>query len=117
MIKVNGTAVKTPKEFSVDIEDLDSTSTRNALGQLTRDRIAVKRKLKCVWGPLTNDEISTILQAVSDVFFNVTYPDPQTGRLETKVMYVGTRSAPVYYWDNESNVAKWKDLSMNFIER
>ncbi len=36
MLKINGVSAKSPKTFSVDIEDLDGDSYRNVLGQLTR---------------------------------------------------------------------------------
>ena len=115
MLKINGVAIKSPQTFSVALEDIDATATRNVLGQLTRDRVATKRKLTCTWGALTNSEISTLLQAVKDEFFSVTYPDPQTGTLLTKTMYVGSRTAPVYTW--HKGVPQWSQLSMNFIER
>ena len=115
MLKVNGVRIKPPQTMSVDIEDIDATATRNVLGQLTRDRVATKRKLVCTWGALTNQEISTLLKAVTSEFFSVTYPDPQEGKLVTKTMYVGSRTAPIYTW--HKGVPQWSGLSMNFIER
>ncbi|MCU7192302.1 DUF6711 family protein [Turicibacter sanguinis] len=115
MLKINGVSVKSPKTFSVDIEDLDGDSYRNVLGQLTRDRITTKRKLNCEWGSLTNEEVSTILTSVKDVFFMVEYPDPMEGRVIIKEFYVGTRSSPVYNW-SEGKV-RWEGLKMNFIEK
>ena len=79
MLKINGVAIATPKAFEVTISDLDGESNRNTNGELIRDRIAVKRKLNCEWGPLSQSECSTLLKAVKDVFFQVTYPDPELG--------------------------------------
>lgn len=115
MLKIKGASIKSPKTFSVDIEDLDGDSYRNVLGQLTRDRISTKRKLSCEWGPLKNEEISTILTSVKDVFFMVEYPDPVEGRVLTKEFYVGTRTSPIYNWSDGE--VKWEGLKMNFIER
>lgn len=118
MLKINGTLIKSPKVFQADIYDLDSENTqRNTLGEMLRDRIAVKRKLICEWPPLTMAEISPILSAVKDVYFEVAYPDPVTGnKQETKTFYVGDRSAPLLlvrqngeYW--------WEGLKMNFVEK
>ena len=68
MLKINGVKMKAPQTMSVALEDIDATATRNVLGELTRDRVATKRKLTCTWGALTNTEISTLLQAVLAVF-------------------------------------------------
>lgn len=111
MLKINGVAIATPSAFLVDIEDVDGESGRNAKGQMLRDRIAVKRKISCEWPPLTDGEISIILKAVQNVFFEVTYPDPMEGMEVTKTMYVGIRSAPMLH------KGKWQNLKMNFIER
>lgn len=103
-----------PKSMSVNLSDVDGETHRNLAGNMIRDRIAVKRKIELEWGPLKQSEIQVLLNAVSSVFFDVTYIDPQLG-LTTKNMYVGDRTAPVYLIIN--NEAKWNGLKMNFIER
>ena len=114
MLKINGVVIATPKSFEVTISDLDGESNRNASGQMIRDRIAIKRKINLEWPPLNQSEMSTLLSAVSSVFFTVEFPDPQLG-IVTKTMYVGDRTMPAYqYKDGE---AKWSGLKMNFIER
>jgi hypothetical protein len=117
MLKINGVPVKAPSVFQADISDIDGEgTTRNARGDLLRDRLSVKRKLNCEWGPLTMAEISTLLQAVQAVFFSVTYPDPMTGALaETKTFYVGDRTSPVLFIRDGEPL--WKGLKMNFIEK
>ena len=116
MLSINGVAIATPKTFEVTISDLDGESNRNTNGDLIRDRIAVKRKMDCEWPPLAQPEISTLLNAVSDVFFEVTYPDPMDGVI-TKTMYVGDRSAPAYSYNGSTKQVEWSGLKMNFIER
>ena len=113
MIKINGVAIATPKIYEATVSDLDGESNRNAAGQLIRDRIAVKRKLNLEWGPLSQSEIAPILNAVSGVFFTVTFPDPQLGII-TKTMYVGDRTAPAYQYIDEE--VKWSGLKLNLIE-
>lgn len=114
MIKINGVAIDTPKIYEATVSDLDGESNRNAAGQLIRDRIAVKRKLNLEWGPLSQSEIAPILNAVSGVFFTVTFPDPQLGII-TKTMYVGDRTAPAYQYIDEE--VKWSGLKLNLIEK
>lgn len=116
MLKINGVAIAAPSVFQVDIADIDGEARRNARGDLIRDRVAVKRKLNCEWPPLAMGEISTLLQAVKDVFFQVTYPDPMTGsKTETKTFYVGDRSMPLLLVKDGQYL--WKGLKMNFIEK
>ena len=114
MININGVAIATPKTFEVTVNDLDGESNRNAYGVLIRDRIAIKRKINLEWGPLSQAQISTLLNSVSSVFFTVTFPDPQLG-LITKTMYVGDRTSPAYQYVNGE--VKWSGLKMNFIEQ
>lgn len=114
MLSINGVAIAIPKVFEVAVSDLDGESNRNANGELIRDRIAVKRKINLEWGPLTQAEIQTLLNAVSSVFFTVTFPDPMSGMI-TKTMYVGDRTAPAYQYVNDE--VKWQGLKMNFIEK
>ena len=116
MLKINGVAIATPKTYEVTVQDLDGETNRNANGDMIRDRIAVKRKLNLEWQPLSQSEISTLLAAVSSVFFTVTFPDPQQG-IVTKTMYVGDRTAPAYVYDTKTKQVKWSGLKMNFIEK
>lgn len=114
MLKINGVAIATPSAYEVTIQDLDGESNRNASGNMIRDRIAVKRKLNLEWPPLSQWEVSTLLNAVSSIFFTVEFPDPQLGMV-TKTMYVGDRTAPAYQY--KSGEVKWSNLKMNFIEK
>lgn len=116
LLTINGVAVKTPSKFSVTTSDLDGETTRNAKGELIRDRIAVKKKLECEWPPLTQSEMSTLLGAVTNVFFTVTYLDPHLGET-TRTMYVGDRSAPMYRYGNGRGDILWESVKMNFIEK
>lgn len=111
---INGVAVKPPKSFQVGIQDIDGETGRNANGNMVRDRIAVKRKLDCEWGMLTQDEMSQILNAVSAVFFDVVYPDPILGQI-TKTFYVGDRTAPSYSFTDKFK--PWSGAKFNLIER
>lgn len=115
MIKVNGTLIKTPSKVSIGIYDVSKTADRNAEGTILIDRVAVKRKVEMEWGALTNAQISTILSAVTAVFFPVTYPDPQTGADKTITCYVGDRTAPVHKYTGTTPM--WEGLKMNFIEQ
>jgi len=111
---IGNSYVKTPKRLTVGIYDVSASADRNAKGEILIDRVAVKRKVECEWGALTNNEISTILGAATDVFFTVKYPDPLTGAEKTITCYVGDRTAPIY---KDSGTPVWEGLKMNLIEK
>jgi hypothetical protein len=111
---INGVAVKPPKIFQVDIQDIDGETGRNANGDMVRDRITTKRKLVCEWGMLTQDEMSQLLIAVSPEFVEVSYPDPIKGQT-TKMFYVGDRTAPSYSFTEKFK--PWSGAKFNLVER
>lgn len=114
MLKINGVAVAAPSTYEVSITDIDGESNRNANGNLVRDRIAVKRELTLEWLMLTQEEMSILLNAVSNVFFNCEFIDPQNGRM-TKTMYVSDRNAPAFQMIKGE--MRWSSLKMNFVEK
>jgi len=105
-----------PSEFTAKIMDLDDaeTTTRTADGTASRDRIAVKRQMEIRWPAMSWDNLSTILQSIRDEFFEFTYPDPMTGQVETRTMYVGDRTAPVLMKRN--GLPLWSGLSFTLTE-
>lgn len=116
--KADGTNVPLPdpSEYSWGIQDIDADGTgRNQSGDLFRDRVATKRKLILSWPPMKAAPMSTLLQAVDDVFFKVTYPDAMTGSERQITAYVGDRTSPMYSLID--GVYQWNGLSMDFIER
>lgn len=115
LLEINGTPIKTPATLEVGVADLDNENAgRNQLGTMMRDRVAVKAKVSCHWGPLTESEMSILLGTVSATSFALTYPDPRTGTNGTGTFYVGDRSAPVYQYAN--GACLWEGLNMNFVE-
>ena len=114
LITVNGVAIPSPSEMSVGTMDL-SKAERNVNGLMLIERVATKQKLELTWTFLTSNQIRTLLQAVSPVFFTVSYPDPLTNSIKTGTFYVGDRNAGMLDYFNEN--ARYKEFSMNFIER
>lgn len=118
MIKINGIDIpKYPSSFSVSISDMDdgTTTGRTMDGLLHRDRIATKRKLELKFALLEWAELSTLLNQIEGVFFNVTYPDPMTGIMETKEFYVGDRNTPIALI--RDGIYYWAGVGFNFVER
>lgn len=105
------------KTLQWDLTDFDSDkSGRNQLGDTYRDRKAKKRKLSLTFSPLSKDQMATILQIISDVFFEAEYPDGESATREVRTFYVGDRSAPMCIYRSNSNWL-WSGLNANFIEK
>lgn len=117
LLKINTTDLPVPTVLQPGIQDLDSEdgSGRNQSGTMFRDRVAVKRKVHCEWGPLAKHEMKTLLTAMSGVSFSLTYPDPQEGELKTITVYVGDRSTPMLMPLGNDDWM-WGGLTADFIE-
>lgn len=117
LLKINTVEIASyPSSFSVSVMDLDDaeSTTRTADGTLTRDRITVKRQIEMSWPALTWENLSAILTAMQDEFFDFYYPDPMTGSYETRTMYVGNRQAPIAIEKN--GIIWWSGLQLTLTE-
>lgn len=119
LLKINTVEIAAypmPGEFKVTILDLDDadSTTRTANGKMNRDRVAVKRQIEMSFAPLTATDISSILTAMQDEFFDFYYPDPMTGTYLTKSMYVGNRPAAVAI--EKGGVLWWEGLQITLTE-
>lgn len=119
ILQINKIDIADPQTLQWDIYDLDSEdgAGRNQLGEMFRDRVAVKRKLNCTWAAMEPAEMSVLLKAMDDVFFTIRYPDAHDGTYREGTFYVGDRSTPLYVWNNEKQKYLWEGLSANFIEK
>ena len=114
MIKIDGWTIPTPSSYTVGIQDL-SKAERNAKGTMVKELIATKRKLEMTWKYLPNDQLSQLLQAVQENFFEVEYPDPQDGTMRTGTFYAGDRKVGAL--DYRNGEIRWIDVQFNVIER
>lgn len=118
ILQINKIDISDPNTLKWDLYDLDSENGgRNQLGEMFRDRVAVKRKLTCTWPPMEPHDMAALLQAMDAVFFTLRYPDAHDGAYREGEFYVGDRSTPMYVWNNEKQKFLWEGLSANFIER
>lgn len=107
-------AIATPTDMQISIMDL-STAFRNAKGEMSIDRIATKRKLELRYAYLSRTDLSTILNAVSSIFFDVYYTDPQTNSSRTATFYVGDRNTGLL--DVQNGIVRYKDVAFNLVEK
>ncbi|MHB8061251.1 MAG: DUF6711 family protein [Ruminiclostridium sp.] len=118
LLKINNQPIAAyPAEFSVTTLDIDDgeTTARTADGKLHRERIAVKRQIDMSWGILTWAQISGILTAMANEFFQFYYPDPFAGAYLTKTFYVGNRPAPAAV--SKGNEILWSGLKVTLTEQ
>lgn len=114
LISINGVDIPTPSDLQVGIMDL-SKAERNANGTMIIERIATKRKLEISYSYLSSTDLSSVLNAIDPVFFNVTYMDPQTDSMRTGSFYSGDRNCGMLSFTN--GVPRYKDVKFNLIER
>jgi hypothetical protein len=114
LISIGGVALPTPSNVDVGIMDI-SKAERNANGLMIIERIAQKVKLSLSYNYLSAGDASTVLNAVSPVFYNVTYLDPRTNTYKTSSFYTGDRSLGMIDFIN--GVPRYKDVKFDLIER
>jgi len=118
MIKIKGQDIAaSPATFSCTPFDLDAEegTGRSADGTGYRSRIATKRQIELSWGPLDWTTTSALLKQMRDSYFDVTYPDPMTGKFETKTFSVGNRPTP--FATSKGNEIYWSGLKVTLTER
>ncbi len=123
MIKINGTWIPTPADFTFNVEDIDSEAFRTQDGVTHRKRIGKVIKLNCKWDivPDTQEyyDFFNLLDNLPE-FFTVQFPHPNGTNNYTTTMYRGnplTSSMRSYYNEKTGKISKWRDTSVNFIER
>lgn len=114
LISIGGVDLPTPSDYGVGVQDI-SKAERNAQGNMIIERITTKRTVEISYSYLSAGDLSTILQAVSPTFFNLTYLDPVTNSNRTASFYCGDRSMGMISFI--SDVPRYKDLKFTLIER
>ena len=116
LISINGANVPSPDTYQVIISDLDASANRSGNGTLFRDRIAVKRTIEIGWTSLNASELSTVLQAISPVFFSVAYLDPEYNTTRLGTFYVSDRTQAVAMKQSDGSY-KWGNVGFSLVER
>lgn len=114
MIKIDGKEIPTPSDYLPSIMDI-SKAERNARGDMIIERITTKRKIELSWRYLSKEDLSKLFTAVSPVFFQVEYIDPQTNSVKTGTFYAGDRNAGAL--DFIGGNIRYKDIKFSVIEK
>ena len=68
------------------------------------------------WSWLTAAQWNSILQAMSDFFFYVTFQDPVSGGSKTVKMYCGDRQGEEYWVDSSGKPTHYRNCKVNLID-
>lgn len=118
MLKIDGVDMPEPKFGGLTItpEKVWSKNTgRTTTGEMVGDIIAIKNKLKISWPPLTAEQVAVIDAAITPAYFDVYYKDPRTNQYETKRMYAGTPTYPVYSY--ATGLPDYSGVAVDLIEK
>ena len=96
--------------------DIDSSDAgRDATGALHRARVALKIRLDCTCRPLTDSELTTLLQKIQPEWLQVQYYDVQAGATVTKKMYSNNIPA-TFLFQRGANTQYWTGVTFPLIE-
>lgn len=112
-IKLGGTTVKTPKDFTIANYNITKAG-RVASGKMVMDLIAKKRKFNFIYDILAGDDLDAILAVIDStvLFFTLEYVD--NGTAGTATVYVGQVTKTQFRTDGKWY---WKDVKFDLIEQ
>lgn len=116
VLEIDGKAMPPVKSLSISREPIWSKNTgRGADGSMIGDVVAQKITLKVVFVPLSDEQAASLDAAIRPAFFNVKFKNPSTGNMETKTMYAGSPTYPVYSY--VSGLPRYVGAGVDIIEK
>ena len=95
--------------------DIDASEAgRDQAGLLHRARVALKVRLDVTCRPMTETEVTTVLQAIQPEWLQVQYFDPQSGATATKKMY--SNNIPATFCIRHNTTNWWTGISFPLVE-
>lgn len=114
MLKINGVAAPTPSALRMTIFDVSSSVNRNAAGNAVMDMGAVKRKMELNWAHMSAAELAALLKEMNG-FFEVDYPEPETGEEKHMCCYCSDRTMGILRMMDGEPI--WTDIKMTWTQR
>ncbi|MBR1585719.1 MAG: hypothetical protein IJ662_09285 [Clostridia bacterium] len=114
MITINKRTLPSPSALSVKITPQAGTAQYNTLGELVQDGMKDKRTVEISWAHLSGDDLGILSLALTDGFFDCTYPDPLSGNRAMRCRCTA-RSARVYQYRDDLPV--WADVKIILEEQ
>ena len=114
MLTVNGWTAPAPSGMHAALFDVSQNISRSASGCAVIDRTAAKRRLELTWAHMTGTDLAALLEQLSG-FFEVVYPDPQTGTARSMTCYCSEKTTGIMRMQDGNPV--WTDVKMTWTER
>lgn len=116
VLTIGGKVMPRVQKLEVSREKVWSKNAgRGATGDMIGDIVARKVKLELTFSPMSDADGILLDTAIDPAFFEVTYKDPGTGKMETKTMYAGTPKYPVYTYAD--GFPRYVGVAVNLIEK
>lgn len=109
MIVLNGQTLPSPKEMDVSWQEVTGTRQVNALGNIVRDVLGVKRRVRLHYAHIRDEAAKQLAQAIDPMNnMTLTYPDME-GEVTITVMCRSLQSS-LYHKDAQGCV--WADVDV-----
>lgn len=116
LIKVNNVEIPSPTMVEWRLSDIsDSAAGRTEDTIMHKNRIGQKWSADLTWTNPTAEETAMILTMFDPEYFDVTFTNPKTNSINTRVFYRGDSSIPVKLWRSGEKV--YSSISFSIIER
>lgn len=119
MVTLNGVSVIDPSELTWGLQDVSAPDAgRDEAVRMHKLRIGQLRKYELAWNGIDPANAAIILQAINaQEEFPCTLHDAMTNTMQTRIYYVGDRSAPFKQWMPDRIDGKvYSKISFNLIE-
>lgn len=121
VLKITGTDITgyiAPGGVKWTRADVDGAAAGRMLdASMTRDRIAIKRRLDITCRALTFSEMSVVLSLIEPEFVSVTYTDPTAGSVVNRTFYSNNFSLTLSTFKWPDGTEMWTGLSFPLIEK
>lgn len=116
VLTIGGKVMPRVQKLEISKEKVWSKNAgRGADGGMIGDVVTRKLKLEITFSPMTDAEAALLDAALDPAFFNVTFKNPATGKMDTKTMYAGTPKYPVYTYAD--GFPRYVGTTVNLIEK
>lgn len=116
VLTIDGVVMPPVKSLTITREPIWSKNAgRGADGTMIGDIIAQKMKLQITFVPLSDEQAASLDAAILPAFFSTKFRNPCTGKMETKTMYAGTPTYPVYSYVN--GLPRYQGVGVNLVEQ
>ena len=118
MVTLNGVSVIDPSELTWSLQDVSASDAgRDERIKMHKLRVGQLRTYQLAWNMIDPENAAIILQAINQKEeFYCTLHDVMTNKMETRLYYVGDRTAPFKMWTDRADGKIYSKLSFTLIE-